>query len=98
MSQDAHVGSDPRQRDDTIEVRSIRDLGAAIRRIRRERGYTQSDLAAWIGTNRFSIHRLETGEPVGLPLALNALAFLGRSILLAPRNSPPSVDREPDRG
>ena len=71
-----------------LEVRSTQELGAAIRSFRRERGLSQAELASWLGTNRFTIHRLEAGGPVGLPLALAALTFLGRSVVLTPRITP----------
>lgn len=68
-----------------IEVRTTQDLGAAIRALRKDRGLSQTELAEWLGTNRFTIHRLEMGGPVGLPLALAAVSFLGRSVSLLPR-------------
>lgn len=69
-----------------VEIRTTQDLGAAVRAFRKDRGLTQADLAEWLGTNRFTIHRLEMGGPVGLPLALAAVTFLGRSVVLQPRN------------
>ena len=87
-----------------MEARSTAELGAAIRRIRRARGWTQSDLADWMGSNRFTVHRLETGGPVGLPLVMRAVAVLGHSIVLVPRvaqrdaEAGPGAAADPDRG
>ncbi len=83
---DAHL-SQQAQPLPAAEVRSQQELGAAVRRIRRARGMTQTDLAEWIGSNRFTIHRLEVGAPVGLPIVMKAIAVLGYSVALVPRES-----------
>jgi transcriptional regulator with XRE-family HTH domain len=75
-----------------IEVRSLAELGAAIRRIRRARGWTQSELADWIGSNRFTVHRLERGGATGMPVVLRAIATLGYSAVLVPRKAPSSTE------
>ncbi len=75
-----------------IEVRSLRELGAAVRSARRSRSMTQSDLAGWLGTSRYTVHRLEAGRPVSLALALRAIAVLGYTITLTPRGPGPEAE------
>jgi|GEM_PF-6143297 len=53
---------------------------------------TQSDLAGWLGTSRYTVHRLETGHPVSLALALRAIAVLGYTVTLTPRDPGPEAD------
>jgi len=59
---------------------------------------TQTDLAEWIGSNRFTIHRLETGAPVGLPIAMKATSVLGYSMALVPRESQRQSGSDEPRG
>ncbi len=53
---------------------------------------TQSDLAGWLGTSRYTVHRLEAGHPVSLPLALRAVAVLGYAVTLMPRGPRPEAE------
>jgi DNA-binding XRE family transcriptional regulator len=97
VTDNAHV-SQQAQPQAVVEVRSQQELGAAVRRIRRARGMTQTDLAEWIGSNRFTIHRLEVGAPVGLPIVMKAIAVLGYSVTLVPRESQQQRGRDDPRG
>ncbi len=97
MAHDALSPDEPPGPERALEVRSLKELGAAIRRIRKLRGMTQSQLAEWIGTNRYTIHRLETGGPVGLPMTMSVIAMLGYSVTLTPRDAQPS-DTTGERG
>jgi len=59
---------------------------------------TQTDLAEWIGSNRFTIHRLEVGAPVGLPIVMKAIAVLGYSVALVPREAQQRPGRDEAHG
>lgn len=63
-------------RDGSI-ARDPHELGTAIRRLRRERGWTQAQLAEFASVSRPTIIRLERGEPVRLDSALQVIGFLG---------------------
>ena len=69
-----------RQRDTVGRVAAYRaaqraiDIGAEVRRFRRARGWTQTDLAARTGISRSALARLETGVTVPTLSALERLA------------------------
>ncbi len=52
-------------------------LGQTIRALRAARGWTQTDLAEWLGVHRVTVAKLERGGAVDAPLALRAIAMLG---------------------
>jgi HTH-type transcriptional regulator/antitoxin HipB len=85
------------------------ELGEAIRRVRRERGLTQAELADRLGVGRMTISRLESGDSVSVETALRALAECGYAMAIAPKFSRLRVNPEnggddrpplagPDRG
>lgn len=61
------------------------DLGRAVRDLRRSRGWTQSDLAEWLGVHRVTVAKLERGGPVDMPLAVRAVTILGADLQLVRR-------------
>lgn len=61
-------------------VRDARELGQAIRALRRARGWTQADLARVAGISRPALIRLERGESVRVSTLLDVLTFLGARI------------------
>jgi HTH-type transcriptional regulator / antitoxin HipB len=64
-------------------VRTTYDLGASVRVARRDRGWTQADLAEAAGISRPAVIGLERGNPHGeIGIALRVLAALGKSITL----------------
>lgn len=63
-----------------VEARDANELGDAIRRLRKDRGWTQVELAELASISRPSLIRLERGEPVQLATLLSALAFLGAKL------------------
>jgi HTH-type transcriptional regulator/antitoxin HipB len=70
-----------------MHVRTARELGAAIRRRRRELGWTQARLAEAAGATRAWVIGLEQGKPgAELTLVLRALTALGLAadIVVAP--------------
>lgn len=61
-----------------MNVRTARDLGAAIRDARLGKGWTQAELAVRIGTSRQWVISLERGKASAeLGTALRAVAALG---------------------
>jgi DNA-binding XRE family transcriptional regulator len=53
------------------------DLARAVVDLRRQRGWTQATLAAWLGVTRPTIARLETSGAVNISTAIRALTLLG---------------------
>ena len=59
-------------------VRTVRDLGAAVRDARLRLGWTQAELATRIGASRQWVISLERGKATAeLGVALRAIAALG---------------------
>lgn len=68
-------------------VRSLEDLGDAIRHRRKEQGFTQDELASLAGGHRNRIQELEKGVPTErVQLLLRVLNELGIELVLRPRN------------
>ena len=75
-----------------MQIRNMRDLGAAVRAERRKLGLSQAALAERAGVGRDWVIGLEKGKPTAeVGLVLRALRSLGLAIQLgtAPR---PTVD------
>jgi transcriptional regulator with XRE-family HTH domain len=53
------------------------DFGAYVRELRRRRGWSQSELAEWLGVTRPTIAKLETTGDVSAALVVRALTILG---------------------
>lgn len=62
------------------------DLGHAIRALRQERGWTQAELASWLGVARQTVVSLEQGGPVNVEVAMRALAMLGAKALIVSKS------------
>lgn len=61
-----------------VEVHTMSDVGAVVRRARRELTMTQADLARAVGVSRDWVVRLEKGHPrLEAQLVLDALDALG---------------------
>lgn len=78
-------------------IRTTSDVGAVVRRVRRERGWTQAQLAARVGVARSWIIRLEGGAGgVELALVLRTFAALDQvadlSSTAGPRPTPQPSD------
>jgi len=66
-------------------ARTTTELGATLRRARRDRGWTQATLAAAAGISRPALINLERGNPHGeLGVALRVIAALGLTVDLQP--------------
>lgn len=71
------------------------DLGRSIRLLREQRGWTQMELAAWLGVHRTTVIALEKGGTVSMPVAMKAIALLGAKAVLvpkAPTSAKPDID------
>jgi transcriptional regulator with XRE-family HTH domain len=71
------------------------DFGASIRELRRRRGWSQSELAAWLGVTRPTIAKLESTGDVSAALVVRALTILGavptvhlKTTMLVPEEDP----------
>ena len=75
-----------------MRVTSVEDVAGAIRLARRERGWTQAQLAARAHVSRDLVNRLENGSGrVEVGKVLDVLAALGLATVLEPRRSPVDV-------
>lgn len=63
------------------------DIGRAVRDLRRGRGWSQSDLAEWLGVHRVTVAKLEHGGAVDLPLVMRAFAVLGADVRIVERET-----------
>lgn len=71
---------DTRSASDGFMIRDARELGLAVRALRRSRGWTQADLSRVAGISRPALIRLERGESVRVSTLMDALTFLGARI------------------
>jgi len=71
-------------------VREVYDpagLGRSIRALRRAKGWTQAQLAEWLGVNRQTVIALEQGGPVSVTVAMKAVSLLGGKLVVAPKGA-----------
>ena len=67
--------------EDRMRVRSVKDVGAAVRARRKELGLTQRELAEACGCGTRFLSELENGKPsIELGKALRVLGVLGLDI------------------
>ena len=59
------------------DIFNTTELGAIIRELRKDRGWTQARLAEWLSVSRPTVAKLETGGAVNVDVAIRALAILG---------------------
>lgn len=78
--------------DDQFSIYDAADVGRAVRTLRRRRGWSQSDLAEWLGVHRVTVSKLERGGTVDLPLAIRALSILGARVTIDLRATAASPD------
>ena len=83
----------------TFECLDAADLGRAVRRLRKERGWTQVELAEWLDVNPVTVGRMEHGRPVALTVAMRAITLLGAKAIVVPKWASVTVaGEEPTRG
>lgn len=70
---------------DTI-VRTVNQIGTALRRYRRKSGLTQQALGERMHSRQATVSKLESGEPgTQLGILINALAALDLELVIRPR-------------
>lgn len=76
---------------------TVRDLGAAVRRTRHERGLTQQTLAAEAGVSRQWLSRFESGKNPAAELrkVLDVFGALGLAVELIAAPRPETHDEDP---
>lgn len=78
-----------------ITARSTKQAGAAIRRIRRQKGLSQSALSERMHVRQATVSKLEAGEPATqLRVLMDALVALDLELVIRPRTSSPSDEIE----
>jgi HTH-type transcriptional regulator / antitoxin HipB len=76
-------------------ARTARQIGAMLRRARRNAGLTQAELGARIGLRQATISKLERGEPATrLSTLMDVLSALGLEIIIDERGRGSSKDLE----
>lgn len=76
-------------------ARNAKQLGAAIRRFRRQRPLTQTELAERARARQATISKLESGEPATeLQTLMDALAALDLELVVRPRSKASIADIE----
>jgi HTH-type transcriptional regulator/antitoxin HipB len=79
---------------DTI-ARTPKQIGAVLRRARRQRTLTQAELGARMSVRQATVSKLEAGEPATqLRTLMDALAALGLELVIRPRSKAASPDIE----
>lgn len=76
-------------------ARTEKQLGAILRRARKQAGLTQSGLGQHIHLRQGTVTRLEAGEPaIQLRTLMEALAALNLELLVRPRSKASAADIE----
>jgi HTH-type transcriptional regulator/antitoxin HipB len=76
-------------------ARNEKQLGAILRRARKQAGLTQSSLGGHIHLRQGTVSRLEAGEPaVQLRTLMAALSALGLELVVRPRSKGSAADIE----
>lgn len=76
-------------------ARGADGLGRALRAQRQERGWTQQDLATWLGVDRTTVVRMEAGRVSALARFADALSLLGADLLVVSRGTRLTANDEP---
>lgn len=80
-----------------MQIRTARDIGAAIRERRRAGGWDQQTLADRIGVSRLWVSQMENGKPtVQLGLVLRAMAVLDIPLRIDTASAPAKPSRSAD--
>ena len=74
------------RRNEMTDIRSMKELGSAIRERRRELGYTQAFLADFAGVSTSFLSELENGkETIQIGKMLEVISLLGMDICVRRR-------------
>jgi len=63
------------------------ELGAALRRYRKDSALSQDGLAERLGVSRMTVSRLERGDAVSLDTAVAALSECGAKLAVVPKSA-----------
>lgn len=78
-----------------ITIRSAKQAGAAIRRIRRQKALSQKSLGDKMHVRQATVSKLEAGEPATqLRVLMDALVALDLELVIRPRTSASTEDLE----
>jgi len=76
-------------------ARTPKQLGAGIRRYRRQKGLTQSSLGDQMHARQATVSKLESGEPATqLRILMDAVAALDLELVIRPRTKVTTQDIE----
>jgi HTH-type transcriptional regulator/antitoxin HipB len=75
-------------------IRSVEELGEALRASRHAQRFTQNDLAQWIGMRQATVSSLESGAGGTLSSLFSILSALNLEVVLRPATASPSADDE----
>lgn len=70
-----------------INAYSIEEIGAFLKRARREKGYTQDEFAELIGVSHATLSSLENGKNVSSHVLMRALNTLGMRLIVLPKDA-----------
>jgi HTH-type transcriptional regulator / antitoxin HipB len=77
-----------------MRITTVEELAGAVRRARKERGWTQAELASHSLVSRDLVNRLERGSGrVEVAKVLDILAALGLLTVIEPRRAPVDLTR-----
>lgn len=72
----------------SVKLRTVNELGTSIRRLRREKGWTQDELAERAGISRRTLVALEGGNPRGeVGIAIRVIAALDCELAIEERST-----------
>ena len=75
-------------------ARGAAGLGRALREQRQRQGWTQEQLAEWLGVDRTTIVRMEAGRQPALARFADALSLLDADMFVVPRGTRLTVNGE----
>lgn len=77
---------------------SLEQTGAFLKRVRREKGYTQEQFARKLGVSHATLSALENGSGVSAATLEKAMQYLGLRVVIVPRSAQVSVVEEGQDG
>lgn len=73
-------------------------LGAFLKKTRREKGYTQDEFAEIIGASHATLSALENGKSVSSQTLMRAISDLGLKLVVLPKGARAEVREDTARG
>ncbi|WP_289637159.1 helix-turn-helix transcriptional regulator [uncultured Adlercreutzia sp.] len=72
-------------------VYGLDQLGSFLRRVRKEKGYTQDEFAEIIGASHATLSALENGKSVSSQTLMRAVSDLGLKLVVLPKGAQAEV-------